>query len=95
MRSCGDVGKHLKNGFGKKEGGHEIMEMQSVIVPLSGCSRPLLGYSSATLPEQHCPSGLPSLSSKSFSYQDCSIGVFLPPIHIVSYLVSLQCIDGA
>ena len=54
MRSCGDVGKCLKNGFGKKEeGGHELMEMLSVVVPLSG-------YSSATLPEQHCPSGLSS-----------------------------------
>ena len=54
MGSCGDVGKHLKNGFGKKEGGHELMEMPSAAVPLSGCS-------SAALPEQHCPSGLPSL----------------------------------
>ena len=54
MRSCDDVGKHLKNGFGKKEeGGHELMEMLSAAVLLSGCS-------SATLPEQHCPSGLPS-----------------------------------
>ena len=53
MRSCGDVGKHLKNGFGKKEGGHELMEKLSAVVPLLGCS-------SAALPEQHYPSGLPS-----------------------------------
>ena len=54
MRSCGDVGKHLKNGFGKKEeGGHELVDMLSVAVLLLGCS-------SAVLPEQHCPSGLPS-----------------------------------
>ena len=60
MRSCDDVGKHLKNGFGKKEeGGHELVEMLSAVVPLSGCN-------SASLPEQHCPSGLPSSWSKSF-----------------------------
>ena len=53
MTSCDDVGKYLKNGFGKKEGGHELVEMLSAAVPLSGCS-------SAALPKQHCPSGLPS-----------------------------------
>jgi len=53
MRSCDDVGKHLKNGFGKKEGGHELMEMPSAAVLLSGCS-------SVALPKQHCPSGLPN-----------------------------------
>ena len=54
MRSCGDVGKHLKNGFGKKEeGGHELVEMLGAAVPLLGCS-------SAALPELHYLSGLPS-----------------------------------
>ena len=54
MRSCGDVGKHLKNGFGKKEeGGHELVETPSAVVSLLGCSI-------TALPEQHCPSGLPS-----------------------------------
>ena len=54
MRSCGKVGKHLKNGSGKKEeGGHELVEMLSEAVPLSRCS-------SAALPELHYLSGLPS-----------------------------------
>ena len=45
----GDVGRHLKNGFAKKEeGGHELVEILSVAVPLSGCG-------SAALPGQHCP----------------------------------------
>ena len=88
MRSCGDVGKHLKNGFGKKEGGHELMEKLSAVVPLLGCS-------SAALPEQHYPSGLPSSGSKSFFLSRLFYRCFLPLIHTVSYLVSLQCIDGA
>ena len=34
----GDVGRHLKNGFAKKEGGgHEFVEILSAAVPLSGC----------------------------------------------------------
>jgi len=45
----GDVARHLKNGFAKKEeGGHELVEILSVAVPLLGCD-------SAALPRQHCP----------------------------------------
>ena len=39
----GDVGRHLKNGFAKKERGHELVEILSAAVSLSG-------YGSAALP---------------------------------------------
>ena len=89
MRSCGDVGKHLKNGFGKKEeGGHELVEMLRAAVPLSGATVPhYLSSTTQVVSQVH--------DLNPFSYQDCSTGVFLHPIHTVSYLVSLQCIDGA
>ena len=45
----GDVARHLKNGFAKKEeGGHELVEILSVAVPLSRCG-------SAALPGQNYP----------------------------------------
>ena len=74
MRSCGDVGKHLKNGFGKKEGGHELMEMSSAAVPLLQCGS-ALSSTAEMVSQVH--------DLNPFSYQDCSTCVFLPPIHTV------------
>ena len=45
----GDVGRHLKNGFAKKEEeDHELVEILSKAVRLSGCG-------SAALSGQHYP----------------------------------------
>jgi hypothetical protein len=49
LKLFGDVERHWKNGFAKKEErGHELVEILSAVVSLSGCG-------SAALPRQHCP----------------------------------------
>ena len=68
------MGRHLKNGFAKKEeGGHELVEILSAAVP--HC----LGSTVHSVSQVH------DLSP--FSYQDYSSSDFLCPICIVSYLV--------
>jgi hypothetical protein len=49
LKLFGDVERHLKNGFAKKEERvHELVEILGAAMPLSGCN-------SAALPRQHCP----------------------------------------